>query len=217
MSTVLDRSRIELAPAPSEAPTPPPAPPRRPGAEGVQDWLSGWLRRLQGLPGQVAKPRWRRVKLVMQPQLQSQWCWAACSTGVYHLYDARSSWTQCRVVNAELGETGCCQDGSTGKCNRPWYLDRALTRTGNFAGRSEGTVPLSRLRSELDAGRPVGIRIGWAGGGGHFVMISGCLNDATGILEVRDSIYGTSEISIAAFASSYQGSGSWTHTYYTER
>ena len=217
MSTVLDRSRIELAPAPSESPTAPPSPRGRPGAEGVGGWLAGWLRRLRGLPGKVVKPRWRRVALAMQPQLESQWCWAACSTSVSRLFDASSSWTQCRVVNAELAQTGCCQDGASGQCNRPWYLDRALTRTGNLAGQSAGTAPISRIRSELDAGRPIGIRIGWAGGGGHFVMISGCFDDATGILEVRDSIYGTSEISIAAFSSGYQGSGSWTHTYYTER
>ncbi len=212
MSTVLDRSRIPLDPAPSEAPVTAPSPPGR-----LQEWLARWLRRLQGLPGKVAKPRWRRVALAMQPQLESQWCWAACSTSVSHLFDAGSSWTQCRVVNAELAQTGCCQDGASGQCNRPWYLDRALTRTGNLAGQSAGTAPISRIRSELDAGRPIGIRIGWAGGGGHFVMISGCFDDATGILEVRDSIYGTSEISIAAFSSGYQGSGSWTHTYFTER
>jgi hypothetical protein len=92
-----------------------------------------------------------------------------------------------------------------------------LTRTGNLAGRSAGQASISKLRSQLGAGRPVGARVGWAGGGGHFVVISGCLDDATGILEVRDPIYGTSEISVAAFAASYQGSGSWTHTYFTER
>jgi hypothetical protein len=116
MSTVLDRSRITLNPTSSDAP----ALPGRPAAEGVEGWLAGLLRRLRGVPARVAKPRWRRVALAMQPQLQSQWCWAACSTSVSHLYDASSSWTQCRVVNAELGQTGCCQEGSSGQCNRPW-------------------------------------------------------------------------------------------------
>jgi hypothetical protein len=214
MSSVLDRSRIELAPVPSES-----AAPRAvaPSPRDLGGWLAGLFRRSRRPPPKPAKPRWRRVPLTLQSQLQSQWCWAACSTSIAHLYDAGSSWTQCKVVNAELAQTGCCRDGSTGRCNQPWYLDRALTRTGNLAGRSAGKASLSRIRSDLDAGRPVGARIGWAGGGGHFVMISGCLDDATGILEVRDPIYGTSEISVAAFAASYQGSGSWTHTYYTER
>jgi hypothetical protein len=189
MSTVLERSRIELPAA--------------------------WSRWLVDLFGHLSKPRWRRVPLTVQAQLQPQWCWAACSTSVSHFYDAGSAWTQCSVVNAELTQTGCCDDGSSGACNQPWYLDRALTRTGNFARSTGNPASMSELRAELGAGRPVGARIGWAGGGGHFVTISGCLDDATGMLEVRDSIYGTSEVSIANFRSSYQGSGSWTHTYYT--
>ena len=189
MSTVLERSRIELPAA--------------------------WSRWLVDLFGSVSKPRWRRVPLTVQAQLQSQWCWAACSASVSHFYDAASGWTQCGVVNAELTQSGCCEDGSSAPCNQPWYLDRALTRTDNFARISNGPASMSELRTQLDAGRPVGARIGWAGGGGHFVTISGCLDDAAGVLEVRDSIYGTSEIGIAAFRSSYQGSGSWTHTYFT--
>jgi Papain-like cysteine protease AvrRpt2 len=214
MSTVLDRSRIQLHPGPASRP--PSSPPRPRGPRGAGPWLAAWLRDLGDLLEKTPKPRWRRSALVVQDQLQSQWCWAACSTSVSHFYDAASGWTQCTVVNAELGETGCCQTGSRARCNRPWYLDRALTRTGNLARRASGAAPLSRIRAELAAGRPVGARIGWTGGGGHFVMICGCLNDATGMLEVRDPIYGTSEISIASFASGYQGSGSWTHTYYTE-
>jgi hypothetical protein len=190
-------------------------PPPGPGPKGMERSLAGWLRRVRDLLEKVPRPRWQRLALTVHAQLQSQWCWAACSTAVSHFYAAGSGWTQCTVVNAELAQTICCQDGSSDQCNRPWYLDRALTRTGNLASRAAGTAPLSTIRSQLDAGRPVGARIGWAGGGGHFVVISGCLDDATGLLEVRDPIYGTSELSIASFASSYQGSGSWTHTYYT--
>jgi Papain-like cysteine protease AvrRpt2 len=216
MSTVLERSRMELPTAPAQPPARP-APPRTPRPKEVGGWLAAWLRRFGDVLGKVPKPRWRRLELTVETQLQSQWCWAACSTSVSHFFDASSRWTQCTVVNAELDQTGCCMDGSSGGCNQPWYLDRAFKLTGNHADRAAGTVPLSAIRSQLDAGRPVGARIGWDGGGGHFVMISGCLDDATGILEVRDPIHGTSEISIAAFASSYQGSGSWTHTYYTQR
>jgi hypothetical protein len=175
-----------------------------------------WLDRLRDLLEGMPAPRWRRVRLVMEPQLHSEWCWAACSTSVSRLFDPATRWTQCKVADAELDRRTCCQDGATSLCNKPWYLNRALRRTGNLDRYESGTVPIAAIRSQIDAGRPVGARIGWAGGGGHFVMISGCLDDATGILEVRDPIYGTSEISIASFAASYQGTGSWTHTYYTE-
>lgn len=216
MSDVLDRSRIQLAARPRlPAPRRPTPPPRR-GTGGPGHWLSRWVRHLRDLLEKLPKPRWRHLPLTVEIQLQTQWCWAACSASVSHFYDPGSSWTQCTVVNAELGQTGCCRDGSSGQCNRPWYLDLALARTGSLATWTDGTAPLPTIRSQIDAARPVGARIGWASGGGHFVMISGFLDDATGLLEVRDPIFGTSEISIASFASSYQGSGSWTHTYYTK-
>jgi Papain-like cysteine protease AvrRpt2 len=160
---------------------------------------------------------WRRLALAMQPQLQSQWCWAACATSVSLFYDGASTWTQCSVVNTELGQTTCCQDGSTSQCNQPWYLDKALTRTGNLASWAAGTTTIAQIRSQVASGRPVGARIGWSGGGGHFVMIAGyraC--DPDGYIDVRDPIYGSSDVSLATFTSSYHGTGSWTHTYYTE-
>jgi hypothetical protein len=178
--------------------------------------FSDLWQRLLGRLETVPAPRWRRVGLALERQLHSQWCWAACSTGVSHFFAPASAWTQCKVVTAELGMNTCCQEPAPKRCDRPWYLERALRRTGNLADWKRGTVPLSAIRTQIDAGRPVGARIAWAGGGAHFVMISGCLSDATGMLEVRDSIYGTSEISIANFASGYQGNGSWTHTYFTE-
>src|SRR5687768_8471237 len=94
---------------------------------------------------------WRRLPFTMQAQLQ----------------------TQCSVVNAELGQTTCCQNGSTAQCNQPWYLNLALTRTGNLASWSAGTATIAQIRSQIRTGRTLGARIGWSGGGGHFVMIAG--------------------------------------------
>jgi hypothetical protein len=212
MSTVLERSRTRLERRPS-APPPKRPPPRGGRSAGLLGLVSQLVVRLRDLLEKVPRPRWRRLAFDMQAQLQTQWCWSAVSTSASRFYDAASSWTQCTVVNAELSQATCCADGSTSQCNQPWYLDRALTRTGNLASWASGTVPISTIRAQIDAGRPLGARIGWSGGGGHFVVISGCLDDATRMLEIRDPIYGTSEISIAAFASSYQGTGSWTHTY----
>ena len=172
-------------------------------------WILRWIECLLKL--------WRRLAFSMQAQLQTQWCWAACSASVSLFYDSASTWTQCTIVNAELGQTTCCQNGSTAQCNQPWYLDRALTRTGNLASWSGGTATIAQIRSEIGAGRPVGARIGWSNGGGHFVMIAGyraC--DPDEYIDVRDPIYGSSDIPLATFTSSYQTTGSWTHTYYTE-
>jgi hypothetical protein len=159
---------------------------------------------------------WRRLSFTMEAQLQSQWCWAANATSVSHYYDSASPWTQCTVVNAELGQTTCCVDGSTPQCNQPWYLDLALTRTGNLASWTAGTATMAQVQSEILDGRPVGARIGWSGGGGHFVMIAGYRCAAVGYFDIRDPIWGSTDVAVATFTTSYQGSGSWTHTYYTE-
>ena len=114
----------------------------------------------------------RQLSFTMQAQTQSNWCWAATSTSVSHYYWFWSSWTQCRVVNAELGRTDACDSPVPAACNVPWWLDKALTRTDNFVSIT-GPASFSSVKAEIDAGRPVGARIGWSGGGGHFMCIYG--------------------------------------------
>ena len=160
----------------------------------------------------------RVVPISVQHQLQTNWCWAACSSSASAFYDPASTWGQCGIVNAELKENGCCGTGSSAKCNVPWYLDRALRRTGNFARKSDGPARWETVRSEIDAGRPVGVRIGWFGGGGHFVMITG-YRGAGGAREVdvQDPWTGTSHITMDTLVKSYKNRGKWTHTYLTRR
>ena len=56
----------------------------------------------------------------------------------------------------------CCNSTVPSPCNEPWYLDRALTRTNNYVSMT-GAVTFDQVRAEIDAGRPVGARIGWSG------------------------------------------------------
>lgn len=160
----------------------------------------------------------RSLVFNMQAQTQSNWCWAATSTSVSHFYWWASPWTQCKVAGAELNLTTCCQSPVPSACNVPWYLDKALTRTQNFVSIASGTVSFDQVKAEIDAGRPVGARIGWSGGGGHFVAIYG-YTQILGVLDffdIDDPIYGKSHLSVSDFTSNYQGSGSWTHTYFTK-
>jgi len=162
--------------------------------------------------------RRRSLGFDMQHQLQTNWCWSAVSTSVSHFYNPASPWTQCGVANAELGQTACCADGSTAACNRDWYLDRGLSRVGNLQSWSGAAAPLSEVEHEVNAGRPLGVRIGWQGGGGHFVVLAGYDDPGTGpgFLRVEDPWYGPSRMAYSAFRNAYQGSGSWTHTYHTK-
>ena len=158
----------------------------------------------------------RALSFSMQAQTQSNWCWAATSVSVSHFYWTGSSWTQCRVAGGELGRTDCCNSPVPSPCNVPWYLDRALTRTNNFVSIT-GPIAFTQVQAEIDAGRPVGARVGWSGGGGHFMVIYGYRRvGRTVYLDIADPIYGNSSPTMTTFSSSYQGSGTWTHSYYTK-
>lgn len=151
----------------------------------------------------------------MQSQLESEWCWSATSTSVSHFFYRFSAWTQCNVVNAELGQTTCCVNGGSNECNQPWYLDKALTRTDNLKGMVNNPVTQSQLDLELAKGRPLGTRIGWFGGGGHFMVLT-AYSSLLDRVEVKDPIYGRSIYDYNSYKTNYQGAGSWTHSYYTK-
>ena len=152
----------------------------------------------------------------MEAQTQSNWCWAATATSVSHFYWFLSNWTQCLVANAELQLNGCCNTPVPGACNVPWFLNSALTRTNNFVSIT-GQITFQQVKAEIDAGRPVGARIGWNGGGGHFMVIYGYSSIAgTEYFDIDDPIYGKSHLTVADFSSNYQGSGTWTHSYFTK-
>ena len=190
MSTVLERSRIELP--------------------------ASWSRWLLDLFGRVSKPRWRRVPLTVQAQLQSQWCWAACSTSVSHFYDSGSTWRQCDVANAQLGRSDCCGVGGSSACDVYGFLDDALRRVGHFNRVAAAAADFGAGRKEVDAGRPLCLRVAWSGGGAHFLALIGYLAEDVGYVTVDDPIYGKSDVACDILKTSYQGSGSWTHSYYTK-
>lgn len=158
------------------------------------------------------------LPFTMQLQTQSNWCWAATSTSVSHFYFAASRWTQCLVANGELGHGDCCNSPVPSACNVPWYLDRALQRTLNLDHMVGGTIAFQDIKAEIDAGRVVGVRIGWSGGGGHFLAIYGYSEvGVRQFVDVDDPIFGKSHLSLSAFSTSYKGNGTWTHTYFTKR
>lgn len=160
-----------------------------------------------------APPKPVKLKFNMQSQVQTQWCWAATSTSVSIFYKPKSTWTQCLVAGKAWG-SNCCKAPTP--CNKPWYLDKALTITGNFMSIS-GVMTFTTVRAQLVAGRVIGTRIGWSGGGGHFMVIYGCqVKSGVNYLNIDDPIYGKSDITETTFKTRYQGSGSWTHSYKTK-
>ncbi|WP_327090202.1 hypothetical protein OIE66_06155 [Nonomuraea sp. NBC_01738] len=163
----------------------------------------------------------QRLNFVMQHQQQTQWCWSATSVSVAAFFNAATAWTQCSLVNAERGLATCCgpaaSDGST--CNQPWYTNSALTRVGHLRDVVGAALSLDQIRAELLATSPVGVRIGWAGGGGHAVVVRGRYVDGNGVeyVSVADPWDGDSDVPYETFRNNYRGAGTWTHTYRTKR
>ena len=108
--------------------------------------------------------------LAVEHQQQTNWCWAAVSNSVSNFYDAASTWTECSIVDAELGQSTCCTNGSSAACNQSWYLDKALTRVGRLQSWASGTLTFASVQSLINNGRPPCARQGWSGGGGHFMQ-----------------------------------------------
>jgi hypothetical protein len=94
-------------------------------------------------------------------------------------------------------------------------LDKALTRTKNFNKYVSNSLSISDLESELSQGRPMGTRIVWAGGGGHFMVLGGASKKDSRV-HVHDPIYGDQDYDYNSYCTKYQGTGTWTHSYYTQ-
>jgi hypothetical protein len=161
-------------------------------------------------------PLWDRLNFQMQHQQQTNWCWAAVSTSVALYYDPASTWTQCTVANGELGRSDCCGAGGGTSCNVYGTLNTALTRVGHLDHMDSTVASFQAVDDEIDGGRPLGIRVAWSGGGAHFLSVIGYLEGATNYVAVDDPIYGKSDLTYATLETSYQGSGTWTHSYYTQ-
>lgn len=173
---------------------------------------------LKGQAQFAGEPVWR-FNFVMQNQLQTQWCWAAVSASVSRFYDGGSSWTQCSLANQQLAQATCCQDGSTSGCNQPWYLDRGLQAVGRYDSISGGLTSRSTFKNVIPQNRPIGLRIQWPNGTGHFIIVHGYMEYFDGDMgfNIKDPYYGDSYLFYDALRTNYQNTGAVTHTYYTKR
>jgi len=154
----------------------------------------------------------------VEPQEQPNWSWAALGASIGNLLGT-GRWTQCQVATGCRSQPhDCC--GRRGPCNVYGYLDRALAFTGALARVLEGRVPPAVIAHEIGRGGPVCARLGWAGGGAHFVALTGCSGreadpDLTTVC-LEDPLYGASVLALADFPAQYQGGAAWTTTYYTK-
>ena len=147
----------------------------------------------------------------IQQQIQDQWCWAAVAASVSAYYSPRSSWSQCEVATYVLGRS-CCSNPE--RYNFAAYLQDALQVIAKLRGIVLRNLPFEDIHAELLCGRPVAARIGWFGGGGHFVVIRGC-HESEGVqfLNIADPFHANSIQVYQEFCDSYLGLGHWTDTF----
>jgi hypothetical protein len=107
----------------------------------------------------------------------------------------------------------CCPENMA--CDHAAFLEDALAVVGHLREAGEGVLSFDDVRRQLQKGLPVGVRIGWFGGGGHFVMIVGYRVSETGqaMVRVADPKYTGGRISYDALVHAYEDQGEWTHTY----
>jgi len=153
------------------------------------------------------------LSFTIEHQQQTEWCWSATSVSITRYFNQTSSWQQCTLANATIGRQTCCTDGKNPECNQPWNLVDPLTIVRNFQSTEERRLTLTEVRSAIDDGRPLCLRIEWYGSGGHFVVIYGYSNNT---ILVADPLFGYSAIEYDKFPDQYQDRGKWTGTYWVQ-
>ena len=154
----------------------------------------------------------------MQQQSESNWCWAAVATSV-GLFFKTGTWTQCEIVDANLGRTDCCASPSSAPCNRGYSLPGPLRSVSCYGGYQSGAANTSQISQQIDDGNPVCLRILWGQGPyAHFVAIIGYNDQSSSDFKVQiaDSIFKYSWVSYADFPTHYHSGGTWTGTYWTK-
>lgn len=148
-------------------------------------------------------------------QDRDNWCWAAVAD--YIAFSLSAAPGQCVIANACLPHVcgGGCLDKA---CDIPYALEHSLNCVGQTAQCQPSALSEHKVVAELDAGRPVGVRIAWRNSTlGHFLTIVGYVFDdkggrkyvvydpaPPGVIEYLSPYY---------LAKNYKSQGIWSHSY----
>jgi ABC-type bacteriocin/lantibiotic exporter with double-glycine peptidase domain len=155
----------------------------------------------------------KKLDFVMQPQEQTEWCWAAVAASIANFYARNNQSKQCDVVNKTLRRTDCCRDGSSDFCNQQVDVDTALSRVGHLQRKQPGQPDFNIVVAEMNAGRPLAVRILWSGGGGHVIVVYGATNDRK--VNVADPENANDMVLIPFDDFVYKDIGSWDKSFFT--
>lgn len=151
-------------------------------------------------------------QFTIQPQEESEWCWAAVAVSIDKYFNPGSPLTQCEIASRVIGHD-CCNNGIS--CNDAETLIQALRAINRWKRTVNGPVPFQLVKQELDAGRPVCARIKWKDGYAHFVVLVGyeVLSSGAVHVDIADPWNPSTTVDFDHFATAYFGDGTWADTY----
>ncbi|MDQ5986156.1 MAG: hypothetical protein CSYNP_01875 [Syntrophus sp. SKADARSKE-3] len=124
----------------------------------------------------------KELDIPLFPQEQDEWCWAA--TGTMTMIFAggdQGSITQCAQANDAFGQSGCCMDGGTSQCNKPYRpsYEKWGFRAEKVYNAGGAALSWTELKGYIDSGKPVAFLWKWRHGGGHYMVAVGYYEDTT--------------------------------------
>jgi hypothetical protein len=146
-------------------------------------------------------------------QEQDQWCWAGCARAVFLYYGQDVA--QCTVADYNWGRADCCTSPTSPACNNWTYLipnvQNILSHWSVDSSALWSSTSFNTVRSEINSDRPVWVRWGWSGGGGHFVVIRGYNDDSGNKVLYMDPWYGANYLASYSWVVSGDNH-TWTHS-----
>src|SRR5262249_26671070 len=119
-------------------------------------------------------------QFVMRRQQEGNWCWAAVAQAIKRYFSPATALEQCAIVSPVLEEQRGLSDPDV--CGKPGHFDMTArlqdALSTSVTDNLRLTLPrtalaFDRLKTELNAGKPVAARIDWGNGSGHFIAIDG--------------------------------------------
>ena len=129
---------------------------------------------------------------------------------------------QCEFANELFDRTECCSEPYSQDCNNPCGIadiSKLYSSKHIYSKLIEGTLPFSKLQSEIDADRPVEVVYFWKDGEkpGHSVIVHGWhIDDQAEFVHVNDPADSPTSMSgLVAYPEllTPYGKSEWTYTW----
>ncbi|NBH06438.1 hypothetical protein GTY80_24750 [Amycolatopsis sp. SID8362] len=153
--------------------------------------------------------------ITMQAQQKDQWCWDASGNTIADFWGYSLTQTRfCQIAHNESGSDCANNQGYLSDQQRVFrYLGFTSAGTYNSNGQ---TLTFTGIKNQIDAGQPIGTRIGWRSGGGHMHVLYG-YDNSNGATRVEygdpwpnNSRYNSMNYDTYRSNTQFQ----WTHTVY---